>query len=243
MKFEFHDIATSFSLLSRLPVGVDFDRAAQRGASAAWAYPLVGLALGLASGVLGWGLLSLAVAPGMTAVAIIAFQVILTGALHEDGLSDMADGLGGSSREKRLVIMKDSRIGAFGAIALVLALLARHSGIAGLGSADLILALGALGAGSRALMVAVMAGLPAARTSGMSASTGQPGFETVMCALSIGAISCLVAFGWFGLSVFFLMSIAALGIAYLAHKQFGGQTGDVLGATQQSAEIIGLAVL
>ena len=240
MKFELHDIATAFSLLTRLPVPVDHARAGARGAGAAWAFPLVGAALGLVAGALGWTLLSAGLSASMSAVFIIALQVSITGAMREDGLADMADGLGGFTQERRLAIMKDSRIGAFGAIALVLALLARQAGISGIAAADLPLTLAALGAGSRALMVAVMAWLPNARASGLSARAGKP---EAWPALAIGMVACLVTLGWGGFWVLVGMTLGVALIALIAKSRFGGQTGDILGACQQTAEIIGLAIL
>ena len=240
MKFELHDIATAFSLLTRLPMPVDHARAGARGADAAWAYPLVGAALGMLAGMLGWALLSLGVSPSMVSVAVIAAQVIMTGAMHEDGLADMADGMGGFSLEKRLEIMKDSRIGAYGAIALVLALLARHAGISEIPATEMPLALAALGAASRALMVAIMAWLPNARDSGLSAQAGTP---QAWPALVIGLAACLIAFGWGGFGICLGMSLASALIGLVAKARFNGQTGDILGASQQSAEIIGLALL
>lgn len=243
MKFELHDIATAFALLTRLPVPVDHPRAGARGARAAWAYPLVGAALGLIAGGLGWLALWLGLSVGMAAVLLLAAQVIMTGAMHEDGLADMADGLGGPTVERRLDIMKDSRIGAYGAIALVLALLARHAGVSLIEAASLPLVMAALGAGSRALMVVVMATLRPARRGGLSASAGQPTFEVAFSALGIGLAFCLLAFGWYGFWVLLAMALAATALAIVANTRFGGQTGDVLGATQQGAEIVGLAVL
>ncbi len=240
MKFEMHDIAAAFSLLTRLPVPVDHPRAGARGAGAAWAFPLVGAALGLLAGALGWALISFGISVGITAVFVIATQVIVTGAMHEDGLADMADGMGGFTAEKRLEIMKDSRIGAYGAIALVLALLARYAGISEVAASELPFALAALGAGSRALMVAIMAWLPNARESGLSASAGQP---PPWPALSLGLVFCLMAFGWSGFWMFTGMALAVALIALIAKARFGGQTGDILGASQQSAEIVGLALL
>ncbi len=240
MKYEMHDIAAAFSLLTRLPVPVDHARAGERGAAAAWAFPLVGAALGLAAGTLGWALLSWGVSAGMVAVFVIAAQVVMTGAMHEDGLADMADGMGGFTVEKRLEIMKDSRIGAYGAIALALALLARQAGISEITAAEMPLALAALGAGSRALMVAVMAWLPNARAGGLSATAGKP---DALPALIIGLLASLLAFGWAGFWIFAGMALAVAMVALIAKARFGGQTGDILGASQQSAEIIGLALL
>jgi len=239
MKFELHDIWVAFSLLTRLPTPVDHARAGARGAGAAWAYPIVGAALGLMAGGLGWALLSWGISMGMAAAFVLGAQVIMTGAMHEDGLADMADGMGGFTQERRLEIMKDSRIGAYGAIALVLALLARHAGVSDIAAADLPLTLAALGAASRALMVAVMAWLPNARTGGLSAQAGRP---EAWPALGVGIVACLVAFGWIGLGAFAGMALAVALIARVAQVRFGGQTGDILGASQQGAEIVGLAL-
>jgi len=240
MKFEMHDIAAAFSLLTRLPLPVNHPRAGARGAGAAWAYPVVGAVLGLLAGTLGWALLSLGVSAGMATVFVLALQVGMTGAMHEDGLADMADGMGGFTVEKRLEIMKDSRIGAYGAIALVLALLARHTGISEIVAAELPMALAALGAGSRALMVAVMAWLPNARVGGLSHRAGKP---EAWPALAIGLFASLLAFGWGGFWIFAGMAFAVALVATIAKARFGGQTGDILGASQQSAEIVGLALL
>lgn len=240
MKFELHDIAAAFSLLTQLPVPVDHARAGARGAGAAWAFPLVGAALGLVAGLLGWAMLSIGVSAGMAAVFIIAIQVVMTGAMHEDGLADTADGMGGFTVEKRLEIMKDSRIGAYGAIALGLALLARQVGISEIAASGLPWVLAALGAGSRALMVAIMAWLPNARTNGLSAKAGKP---DALPALLIGLLACLLAFGWGGFWIFAGMAVAVALVALIAKARFGGQTGDILGASQQSAEIVGLALL
>lgn len=240
MKFEMHDIATAFSLLTRLPVPVSHARAGARGAAAAWAYPLVGAALGLVAGGLGWLLISMGVSAGMAAVFVIAAQVMMTGAMHEDGLADTADGMGGFTIERRLEIMTDSRIGAYGAIALVLALLARHAGVSEISAAGLPLAMAGLGAGSRALMVAVMAWLPNARAAGLSARAGKP---EAAPALAIGLLCTVIAFGWSGFWVFLAMALAVAIVALFAKSRFGGQTGDILGASQQSAEIMGLMAL
>ncbi len=240
MKFEIHDLATAFSLLTRLPVPVDHPRAGARGAGAAWAYPVVGAVLGLLAGGLGWLLFWFGWSSGMAAVFVIGAQVLMTGAMHEDGLADMADGMGGFTAEKRLEIMKDSRIGAYGAIALVLALLARQAGVSEIAGSALPLTMAALGAGSRALMVAVMAWLPNARPSGLSAKAGKP---EAWPALGIGLAFCLLAFGWGGFWVFACMALAVALVALLARARLGGQTGDILGASQQAAEIMGLALV
>ena len=243
MKTEFHDIAAAFSLLTRLPVPVDHARAGARGAGAAWAYPLAGAGVGFLAGALGWALLGMGASVGMVAVFVIAAQVLMTGAMHEDGLADMADGLGGFTRERRLEIMKDSRIGAYGTIAIGLALIARTAGIAEIDGAALPLALAALGAGSRAFMVGVMVALPNARAGGLSAGAGRPAPQAALLALAIAAAFGLLAFGWGALLVLLAMAVAVLAVALIARAKLGGQTGDVLGASQQITEIAGLMAL
>ena len=123
---QFRDLPLALSLLSRLPVPVDHSRAGERAATAAWAYPLVGAGLAGLTGGLAWALSAAGLPPGPAAGLVLVAQVMLTGALHEDGLADSADGLwGGWERERRLEIMRDSRIGAYGVLALGLSLLLR----------------------------------------------------------------------------------------------------------------------
>ncbi|MCF6272804.1 MAG: adenosylcobinamide-GDP ribazoletransferase [Rhodobacteraceae bacterium] len=243
MKVKFHDILAAFTLLSRLPVPVDHERAGKRGAAAAWAYPLVGAALGAIAGLLGWGLVAAGMTAGMAAFFVIMLQIALSGALHEDGLADMADGMGGFTPARRLEIMKDSRIGVYGTLALILVILGRHTGISVQIGPELPLILAALGAGSRAMMVSVMAGLKNARPDGMSAAAGRPSLAAALLAQVLALLISLIAFGWYGILVLLVMGLAAFIIAFIAKTTLGGQTGDVLGASQQSSEIIGLAVI
>ena len=103
------------------PLQLDGARAQARVAAAAWAWPLAGMAVGLLGAAAGGLVLWLGVAPAAAAAIAIAAQIFATGALHEDGLADSADGLwGGWDKARRLAIMKDSRIGTYGVLALVL---------------------------------------------------------------------------------------------------------------------------
>jgi len=120
------DIPAAIGLLSRLPVPVDTDLATRRGARAAWAYPLAGLVVGALAGLVAQVALWLGLPPSIAALLALAAMIAITGALHEDGLADSADGLwGGWDRARRLEIMKDSRIGTYGVLALGLTLLLR----------------------------------------------------------------------------------------------------------------------
>ncbi|MBL9049259.1 MAG: adenosylcobinamide-GDP ribazoletransferase [Tabrizicola sp.] len=235
------DLLSAFALLTRLPLP---DHKGT-GGSSAWAWPLVGAALGALAATLASAALWLGLTPSVTAVMVLGLLALLTGGLHEDGLSDTADGLfGGWTRERRLEIMKDSRVGSYGVLALVLITLARWSALTALlvfgGHWAALIATGAL---SRAPMALVMALLPNARGEGLSHSTGRPTTQVALVGASMAlAIAVLVA-GWAALP----MVAAALGMGVLvsitALRRIGGQTGDILGATQQLAEAACLAVL
>ncbi|HEV7259599.1 MAG TPA: adenosylcobinamide-GDP ribazoletransferase [Bosea sp. (in: a-proteobacteria)] len=186
---------------------------------------------------------------GLLSVALaIATLAVTTGALHEDGLADSADGLfGGRTPERRLEIMKDSRLGSYGAMAMGLALLLRVAALA------LILdRTGALAAAGVFMIAAVisrlsgvhlLATMAPARRDGASASVGRPSERTALLGYVIAtalAVALIFAFGlpaW-GLALSFAMAAAnALLVRRLCTRLIGGQTGDVAGATQQLDEI------
>ncbi len=242
--FRTSDIAAAFSLLTRLPVSVDHQLAAGRAAAATWAYPLVGAVLGGLAAIVANIALVFDVPAGIAAALALATLVLATGAMHEDGLADCADGLGGGhEREHRLKIMKDSRIGAYGAAALTLALLARWSGIEVLAqSGSLFWPLVAVGAASRTPMVLAMFLLEPARRDGLSAGIGMPPPASMLAACGIAAVIAVIALGWGAFSFLFWVFLAPLPLFLLARKLIGGQTGDVLGGSQQLAEIAALAM-
>lgn len=224
------DFLRASALLSRVPLRADFTR---RTAQAAWAYPVVGLWLGLI-GVLAGGLVFWVGLPAPAAAALVLLLgVVLTGAMHEDGLADAADGLwGGFERARRLDIMRDSRIGTYGVLALCLSLLLRFSALVVLlPTAPLALVCAAVA--SRGAMVAVMHALPHARSDGLSHATGRPPFEATAIAVAIGVLAALCGGVW----ALVCGVLACIGCARLAQAKIGGQTGDILGATQQVVEI------
>ena len=242
LNLQVHDIWAAFSLLTRLPVPVDHARAGTRGAASAWAFPIVGLIIGALAGVLASILTWLGIPTGMAAASALGLLALTTGGMHEDGLADFADGLGGLTTERRLEIMKDSRIGAYGVIALSIALIARWSGIAELSGWTLIFTLATVGAASRATMVVLMYVMPPARPSGLSAGVGKPDKNVVLTATAIALLACVLLAGLTGVWLFLLIFAGVLPVYWLANRSLGGQTGDVLGAAQQFAEITGLAV-
>lgn len=235
------DLLSAFALLSRLPLP---DHKGT-GAASAWAWPLVGALLGAIWASLASAALWLGITPGVTAVLVLALGAMLTGGLHEDGLSDTADGLyGGWTRERRLEIMKDSRVGSYGVLALVLVTLARWSAL----TAVLVYgghwaALVATGALSRAPMALVMALLPNARGEGLSHATGRPTAATALVGLALAAGLAVALTGWTAVALVFATLAVTLWLAVTALRRIGGQTGDVLGATQQLAEVACLSVL
>jgi adenosylcobinamide-GDP ribazoletransferase len=242
--FRWGDIAAAFSLLTIIPVPVDHEIAGARAAQTVWAYPLVGAVLGAGAAIIGSVAISLGVPAGVAAALVLGLFALTTGAMHEDGLADCADGLGGGGdRARRLEIMKDSRIGAFGAVALVVALLARWSGVEALIQAQsLFWPLVAVGAASRLPMVLAMFVMPQARDDGLSAGVGLPPPQSVVAAIGATIVICVLALGWGVIPMLFWVGIATLPLFWLAGRLIGGQTGDILGGSQQLAETAALAV-
>jgi len=234
-------LLSALALLTRLPVP-DHRPA---GAEAAWAWPLVGGLLGALAAMLASALLALGIPPGPVAAAVLALLALLTGALHEDGLSDTADGLlGGRSRERRLEIMKDSRIGSFGALALVLVMLASWSALETLiAEGRLWGPLVAAAALSRAPMVVVMATLPPARPGGLSAGTGRPSPAVSGAAVGVALVLAVLTLGPAALAPVLAATLLPALLALAAQRMIGGQTGDILGACQQLAFAGALAML
>ncbi|MGO4915728.1 adenosylcobinamide-GDP ribazoletransferase [Pseudogemmobacter sp. W21_MBD1_M6] len=239
------DILAALGLLTRLPVPVDTEQAVTRGAAAAWAYPLAGVVVGAISAGVGAIALWCALPVPVAAACVLASSIIVTGAMHEDGLADSADGLwGGWDKERRLAIMKDSHIGTYGVLALVLGTLVRWSALGDiLGSGHFIAPLIASAALSRAPMVAVMALMTNARGAGLSAGVGRPSRKHAGIALALGAGISGLALGAPALLLTLCVLSAACGMALIAQAKIGGQTGDILGSVQQVSEIAALAAL
>jgi len=214
---------------------------AVRLADAAWAYPLVGAGIG---GVAAFTFLMvqlLGLGDWPAALLTVLTGIVLTGALHEDGLADTADGvIGGHDRDQRLAIMRDSRHGTFGVVAIVLSVLLRTAALAGIGEAVYAgLALIAAHAASRATLPFAMRALAPARADGLGAAAGTPRTPLAIAALAIGLLITLAALGpTRGAIAFGLAGASMATLGMLAHRRIGGYTGDVLGAFQQIGEIV-----
>ena len=242
--FEAHDLRAALGLLTRLPVPLDHARAGARMGASCWAWPLVGALVGALAGLLQAAALTLGLAPGAAAVAALAAGLILTGALHEDGLADCADGFGGGhDRDSRLEIMRDSRIGSFGAAALILALLAKWDLLRGLGPVEALAALAVSGALARAWLGAALRWVPPARSDGLAATAGRPRMAAAVAGLLIAAAFALAMDPLRGPAAAAAAAIGAGLVLVAGLRAVGGRTGDVLGAGVVLAEIGALAAL
>lgn len=236
----------AFLLLSRLPAGRIAGPVPPISA-ACWAWPVVGAALG-AIGALVWlAARALGLPPDMAAFLALTALVAASGAMHEDGLADLADGFGGGrGRDEKLAIMRDSRIGSYGACALILALGLRLGGIVALADAGVaVAALIGLGAASRAGLAAALVAMPPARGDGLGHAAATAGRDPVPAGVAalIGVL-CLLPLGFATALVTALaIALAVLVTGALAMRQIGGQTGDVLGAMQQAGECAGWIAL
>jgi adenosylcobinamide-GDP ribazoletransferase len=234
------DLLSGFALLTRLPLP---DHQGT-GAASAWSWPVVGAVLGGIAALVAGLALWLGLTPGVVAGLVLALGAMLTGGLHEDGLSDTADGLfGGWTRERRLEIMKDSRVGSYGVLALVLVTLVRWSALTTILAGGSLWVLVAVGALSRAPMAVVMSALPNARETGLSHATGRPSGQVALIGAALAMAIAFLFAGWAALPMLVLVAISTWLLARSAKARIGGQTGDVLGATQQLAEAAALAVL
>lgn len=233
------DLVLCVAFFTRVPM--PHAGAGRNFADALWAAPVVGALVGLIAGTVALTGLWVGLPAGAAAVLAVAAGIAITGGLHEDGAADVADGFGGGkSRADKLAIMRDSRIGSYGTLALILSLLARWSAIGALaaaGGAGVVLALVAAHAASRAVLPAFAAQVQPARADGLSAGIGAIEPRTVWLALAIGFAALLLLGIGFALVMSALLAAIALGLAALCRRQIGGQTGDVLGALQQAAEI------
>ena len=240
------DIGDALRFFTRLPVGkappaatLDIDRIA-------WAAPIAGVFVGLIGGVVLALTALLGLPPLLRGGLATAALVALTGALHEDGLADVVDGFGGgATRARKLEIMRDSRIGAYGAIAIALALILRVGALTaaldgGFWRASLSLML--VAALSRAAALTPLALLPPARSEGAGAAAGRLDANALAAAWG-SAVVIAVALGLAALGLAHALLAAltsgagALLIVALARRAIGGQTGDVAGAAQQFGEI------
>ncbi|GLQ50410.1 adenosylcobinamide-GDP ribazoletransferase [Dyella flava] len=234
-------LLVAIGFLTRLPVPMGaFDDARAKASSLVW-YPLVGLLIGLLLGALAWLLRD--TPPLLTAGLVVLVWVVLTGALHLDGLADSADAwIGGmGDREKTLAIMKDPRSGPAGVLALVLAVLLKFAAIASLHPApwsELILA----PLLARASLTALFLTTPYVRSGGLGADLSGAPRNACAVAIAMSAGFCLLG-RWHGV-IALAVAAAVFGLWRAAcMKRLGGTTGDTAGALAEMVEVAVLAIL
>lgn len=242
------DFLRAISLLTRLPVRARWDGAIPGRAMAA--YPLVGALIGALLVGLAWLLTGpVGAGAGLVAALILAAWAALTGMLHLDGWADCCDALVAPlSRERQLEVMKDPRLGSFGAAGLILLLLIKLAALAEVlvGAAErplpALLPLLLAPVLARWAVVIAAAAFPLARPDGMGASfrRGLGRRELILATLTAAAICAIV--GWRGPVLWGATGLALLGLGRLATARLGGLTGDVYGALIELAETVALVV-
>jgi adenosylcobinamide-GDP ribazoletransferase len=238
------DIRTGLAFLTHLPVGAGPEDGADL-IRAGWTFPVIGAGVGAFGALIYWLAHAFGLQPFICGVFAVAATLLLTGGLHEDGLADTADGFGASaSVERKLAIMHDSQIGTYGAGALMLSLMLRVGALASLADPALVAAaLIAAHSGARAAMLVFMRNVQSARDDGLSADAGVPTQGGSLTAIAIGAVVLLLCLGLGAtLAAFLLLAGAGFAMATLSVRQIGGQTGDVLGAFEQTGEIVILLI-
>jgi adenosylcobinamide-GDP ribazoletransferase len=239
------ELRAAFMLLTRLPIGI-IRGAVPDPARCVWAYPLVGIAVGAIGAAAWWVAHALFVPDWVAAFWTVAAMLLATGALHEDGLADTMDGLGGGrTRERRLEIMRDSRIGSFGALALIISLGIRAGAIAAMFRpgpvAAALIAASAIGRGGILLLLLT---LHPARADGLGAALTNVQAGRICAGLAVAVLAALAVLP-FGVALISLVlgAISAMAMSGLAAVQLGGYTGDVLGAASVVTECVVLTVI
>ncbi len=240
------DIVAALMLLTRFPVRWErFSDSPPDHERSAWASPLVGVLVGACGaavlGVASWS----SVPPVAAALLAILAQCFATGGFHEDGLADVADGFGGGyDRAAKLEIMKDSRVGTYGALAVVFSVALRASALAALPIGGATMGLVAAGAVSRAAIVVLVRRLEPARPEGLGARSGRPSSSMLVAALFVALVATVLALGVGPSVVPLVTGAASVGLLIVvARRQIGGYTGDVLGAGQQVCDTAFLLAL
>src|SRR5258707_10269226 len=239
------DLRPAVAFLTRLPmphpagpVPVNFVRAHRL-------FPVVGAAIGGAVGLVCLGLRAIGV-PDLAAAALaLGAGAILTGALHEDGLADVADGFGGGRDvTAKLEIMRDSRLGTYGALILLVSFATKLSALAAIPDSDVVQSLISAHALARGVLPWMAMSLPYARKDGLAANAGRPDAATAAIAAALALVIALLSLSFVNALLAAIMAAAgAIGMAWLAQRQIGGQTGDVLGGAEQVAQTAILVLL
>jgi adenosylcobinamide-GDP ribazoletransferase len=240
------DLCTGTMLLTRLPAAwMRLRDTRPQAGRAVWTYPAIGILLGVVAAVANALARAIGVPPSPAAIWTVAVGVLLTGGLHEDGLADTADGFGGGATpERRLSIMRDSRVGTYGVLAVALSVAIRASCIAALPTTGAVACtLVAAGACGRGCIVGVLLFARPARPDGLAAALGPPQAIPCAAAVLIATVATAIVLPLFAAALALALSaMAALAVSRNAQRQVGGYTGDVLGAAEQISECLVLTL-
>lgn len=238
-----HLAAVAVQFLTRLPVRLDSVSDEDLRGSLAF-FPLVGAIVATIGIAVRAGLGPLVGASAAT-VAAVASTVVATGAFHEDGLADTADGLwGGWTPERRIEIMRDSRVGTYGAVTLIASLLFQVTLLAQLSLATFAAVFVAGHVLGRAAGVALAATLRPVSDQGLGAKVAGPGgVATIVLCSATSLAAALVAAGWWFWAPILAAAIVVAATRALAQAKLGGLTGDILGAVNQASMLAVMTVL
>lgn len=238
------DFRLAMMILTRIPMGNGALAPDATLARALWAYPLAGAIVGgISSGVFVLAMLAGLWMGPAAAIALVA-SALVSGSIHEDGLADFSDGIGGGGdRERKLEIMRDSRIGTYGAVALILSFLVRWSALAALFDPEKVFFVWiSAGALSRASIAIPLCFLPPARTDGLGAQAASPPAWSAVTAIILSIAIAIGLLYWHALSLIAVSFVAAFIVTVMARRHLKGHTGDVLGTCALVAESAGLVI-
>jgi adenosylcobinamide-GDP ribazoletransferase len=239
------DFRLATALLTRVPMPHSDGLMSAGLARAQRAFPLVGAMIGVAVGLVDLSLLAIGIPPLAAAALALGASAALTGAMHEDGLADVGDGFGGGrDRAAKLLIMRDSRLGTYGAMVLLVSFSARLSALASLPAAAIVPGLVVAHALARAASPVLAASMPFARDDGLGKSAGRPEAASAITAVIIAVVIALLCLSLKEALLAVAVTVAGTAaMAVLAWRQIGGVTGDVFGAAEQVAETAVLVML
>jgi adenosylcobinamide-GDP ribazoletransferase len=239
----FRPFRAAIVFLTRVPVGIGGDEPPPMGAAVPW-FPVVGVLLGFVGGIVYAAMWHVST-PAVAAAVAITVLVLVTGAFHLDGLGDVADGFaGGQNSERRLEIMRDSRLGTYGVAAVVLALMTQVLALAGLSPLFGLLALMCAHCLGRSSALWLMATAPPARADGLGIDYLQKRSALGVLGGSLtGVVLTGAIWGLPGIAAVVVVGIAAAVMRRWSRLAIGGISGDVLGAMEQVGETLTLVVL
>ena len=242
------DILLALTFFTRIPIHfiTKYDRTLMQ---ACWCFPLIGAGIGLAGGTLFYILLVVQIPVAISAVTTICFIVILTGALHEDGLADTADGLGGGDNKKsKIEKMRDSKVGSYGVLAILLITLIKLNAIITLATGKpyeiAIISIICAHSLSRFSIIVIPYFSSPASDEGLARYAGKPETRGVIGGLLLTSILIFLLLPFEQATTSAVLAILVAGvIGLLANFQIKGYTGDILGAAQQVSEATVLVYL